>query len=168
MIPRRDQRRQSCNGKTGEPQPSLPALRIRTRDVMRAATEGINANFTKIRECTAIRSALPTWNRASALLRRVAASLATHHHTRCFLDRIFDRCGRGIRTPRPWSLDHDLPQAARPLRRLPSTVPATSSLRGHSRTSFTISPVVKPKSKVRGRIARGNLSRLAEFLPSPH
>src|SRR5260370_1386867 len=36
-----------------------------------------------------------------------------------------------------------------------------------SRTSFTISPVAKPKSKVRGRIARGNLSRLAVFMPDP-
>src|ERR1700726_4220638 len=36
-----------------------------------------------------------------------------------------------------------------------------------SRTSFTISPVAKPKSKVRGRIARGNLSRLPGVMPDP-
>ncbi len=30
MIPRRDQRSQSCNSKTGEPQPSLPVLRTHT------------------------------------------------------------------------------------------------------------------------------------------
>src|ERR1700686_5581552 len=36
-----------------------------------------------------------------------------------------------------------------------------------SRTSFTINPVAKPKSKLRGRIERGNLSRLAVFCPDP-
>src|SRR6267378_5262821 len=35
------------------------------------------------------------------------------------------------------------------------------------RTSFTIKPVAKPKSKVRGSTARGNLSRLAVFMPEP-
>src|ERR1700730_16426664 len=36
-----------------------------------------------------------------------------------------------------------------------------------SRTSFTINPVANPKSKLRGRIERGNLSRLAVFCPDP-
>src|ERR1700738_3345023 len=36
-----------------------------------------------------------------------------------------------------------------------------------SRTSFTINPVAKPKSKLRGRIERGNLSRLAGVCPDP-
>jgi hypothetical protein len=36
-----------------------------------------------------------------------------------------------------------------------------------SRTSFTIRPVAKPKSKLRGRTERGNLSRLAVFMPEP-
>ena len=34
-------------------------------------------------------------------------------------------------------------------------------------TSFTIMAVVKPKSKLRGSTARGNLSRLAVFRPDP-
>ena len=32
---------------------------------------------------------------------------------------------------------------------------------------MTINPVAKPKSKLRGRIERGNLSRLAVFMPEP-
>ena len=37
----------------------------------------------------------------------------------------------------------------------------------HSFTSLVIRPIAKPKSKLRGRIARGNLSSLAVERPLP-
>ena len=90
--------------------------------------------------------------------------LAAHHHAGALLDRL-DRGGE-IRTPRP-SRRSRLPRAVPTASATSIDSPSDFISSRQSRTSLTISPVAKPKSKVRGSTERGNLSRLAVLSPEP-